>query len=91
MRKSDISTVHDRINKVETEMSTIGNDYNFLRDALKGVQEVTQKLSEDFSNTTIHLDEYKKSYSKLVADLQKNINQNAEFQKAEKIKVSWDF
>ena len=68
-------------------MSTIGFDYNYLRDNIKNVQEVTQKLSEDFSNTTIHLDEYKKSYSKLVGDLQKNMNQHAEFQKAEKIKV----
>ena len=68
-------------------MSTIGFDYDHLRESIKSIQDVTQKLSENFSNTTIQLDEYKKSYSNLVADLQKTISQHAEFQKSEQIKV----
>lgn len=78
----------DRIKKIENNMSTIGFDYDYLRENMKTIQDVIQKLSEDFSNTTVQLDEYKKSYSNLIADLQKSISRHAEFQKSEQIKVT---
>ena len=77
----------ERFKRLEDQTSNIALDYNHLRENLKNVQEFSEKLSEDFARNIVQLDEYKKSFATLVADLQKTITQNAELQKNIQIMV----
>jgi len=79
----------ERFKRIEDQTSNIAQDYDYLRDTMKNMQDFSQKLSEDFSKNIVQLDEYKKSFATLVADLQKTITQNAQLQKNTQIMVKF--
>lgn len=80
--------MHDEIDAMKHRVQGLNFDYDHLKDSIKTMQDVTQKLSEDSINMTIQMDEYKQSYADLVAKLQGDINLQSEALQALEIKVT---